>query len=105
MHLCVELAIKQGLHQRNGQGGFIVTPCGVGFVRQLCQVDVASKRPPNLTNLGRASDETVVLHMAKYGSRTLRVTANRLSNVQGQTRRFRSQCANQRFVRLVSVIN
>ena len=25
----------------------------------------SSKRPPNLTNLGRASDETVVLHMAK----------------------------------------
>ena len=24
----------------------------------------SSKRPPNLTNLGRASDETVVLHMA-----------------------------------------
>ena len=44
-----------------------------------------TKRPPNLTNLGRASDETVVLHMAKYRSRTLRVTANRLSNVQGQT--------------------
>ena len=65
----------------------------------------SSKRPPNLTNLGRASDETVVLHMAKYRSRTLRVTANRLSNVQGQTRRFRSQCANRSFVRLVSVIN
>ena len=45
----------------------------------------SSKRPQNLTNLGRASDETVVLHMAKYRSRTLRVTANRLSNVQGQT--------------------
>jgi hypothetical protein len=45
----------------------------------------SSKRPPNLTNLGRASDETVVLHMAKYRSRTLRVTAKRLSNVQGQT--------------------
>ena len=43
----------------------------------------SSKRPPNLTNLRRASDETVVLHMAKYGSRTLRVTANRLSNGQG----------------------
>ena len=45
----------------------------------------SSKRPPNLTNLGRASDETVVLHMAKYRSRTLRVSAKRLSNVQGQT--------------------
>ena len=45
----------------------------------------SSKRPPNLTNLGRAYDETVVLHMAKYRSRTLRVTAKRLSNVQGQT--------------------
>ena len=65
----------------------------------------SSKRPPNLTNLGRASDETVVLHMAKYRSRTLRVTANRLSNVQGQTRRFRPQCANRRFVRFVSAIN
>ena len=63
-----------------------------------------TKRPPNLTNLGRASDETVVLHMAKYRSRTLRVTAKRLSNVQGQTRRFRPQCANRSFVRLVSVI-
>ena len=42
--------------------------------------------------------------MAKYGSRTLRVTANRLSNVHGQTRRFRPQCANQRFVRCVSAI-
>ena len=45
----------------------------------------SSKRPPNLTNLGRASDETVVLHMSKYRSRTLRVIAKRLSNVQGQT--------------------
>ena len=35
----------------------------------------SSKRPLNLTNLGRASDETVVQHMAKYRSRTLRVTA------------------------------
>ena len=61
-----------------------------------------TKRPPNLTNLGHSSDETVVLHMAKYGSRTLRVTAKRLSNVQGQTRRFRPQCANRRFVGFVS---
>ena len=42
--------------------------------------------------------------MAKYGSRTLRVTANRLSNGQGQTRRFRPQCANRRFVGFVSAI-
>ena len=41
--------------------------------------------PPNLTNLGRAPDETVMLHTAKYRSRTLRVTTKRLSNVQGQT--------------------
>ena len=64
-----------------------------------------TKRPPNLTNLGRASDETVVLHMAKYRSRTLRVTAKRLSNIQGQTKRFWSQCAKRHFVRFVSAIN
>ena len=45
---------------------------------------LTGKKPRNLYH-GRASDETVVLHMSKYRSRTLRVIANRLSNVQGQT--------------------